>query len=112
MSEKKDILKENIEEYYQKEYTQEKGESGYYLQQIGINWKDPGKLKVTGFDTKEEVLKAAKIIINSAKFLELAGLREAFYESADGGHVQTDYDSDELWERYGEGLLAVITFGE
>jgi len=56
------ILEENMEEYYHKEYSQEKGESGYYILQMGFNWKNPGKLQLTGFDSNEEVLRKAEEI--------------------------------------------------
>jgi peptidyl-prolyl cis-trans isomerase SurA len=85
------IIEEDIEQYYQKEYSQEKGESGYYLQQMGFNWKESGKLKVTGFDTKEEVLKKAEEIrarvFAGENFADLAKSYSDFPSAADGGDI-------------------------
>ena len=85
------ILEENIEEYYHKEYSQEKGESGYYILQMGFNWKNPGKLKLTGFDSKEEVLRKAEEIrarvLAGENFAELAKSYSDFPSAAEGGDI-------------------------
>jgi len=85
------ILEENMEEYYHKEYSQEKGESGYYILQMGFNWKNPGKLKRTGFDSKEEVLRKAEEIrarvLAGENFAELAKSYSDFPSAVDGGDI-------------------------
>ena len=85
------ILEENIQEYYHKEYSQEKGESGYYILQMGFNWKKPGKLKLTGFDSKEEVLRKAEEIrarvLAGENFSELAKSYSDFPSAAEGGDI-------------------------
>jgi len=85
------ILEENMEEYYHKEYSQEKGESGYYILQVGFNWKNPGKLKLTGFDSKEEVLRKAEEIrarvLAGENFAELAKSYSDFPSAAEGGDI-------------------------
>ena len=85
------ILEENMEEYYHKEYSQEKGESGYYMLQMGFNWKNPGKLKLTGFDSKEEVLRKAEEIrarvLAGENFTELAKSYSDFPSATEGGDI-------------------------
>ena len=85
------ILEENIQEYYHKEYSQEKGESGYYILQMGFNWKNPGKLKLTSLDSKEDILRKAEEIrtrvLAGENFAELAESYSDFPSASDGGDI-------------------------
>ena len=85
------IIEENIKEYYQEEYTQEKGESGYYLLQRGFNWKNPGTLGKAGSSSKDEAREKAELVrarvLAGESFAELAQSYSDFPSSADGGDV-------------------------
>ncbi len=85
------IIEENIKKYYEKEYTQEKGEGGYYVLQMGFNWKNPGTLEVTSYGSKEEVRKKAEEIrarvLAGESFRELAQSFSNFPSATDGGDL-------------------------
>jgi peptidyl-prolyl cis-trans isomerase SurA len=85
------IVEEDIKEYYQKEYTQEKVESGYYILQIGFNWKDSGTLEEPGSNSKEEVRKKAEEVrarvLAGESFAEMAQSYSDLPAAADGGDI-------------------------
>lgn len=79
------VIEDDIKEYYQKEYTQEKGESGYDILQMGFSWQ-PGN---TGTGTKEEARKKAEEIrarvLAGESFMELAKSYSSLPSADDGG---------------------------
>ena len=82
------ITEEGIQEYYQEKYTQEEGESGYYLLLIGFNWKNLGIFKA---DSKEKTRRKAEEIRDRAlageNFKELAKLYSDLPSAVDGGDI-------------------------
>ena len=85
------IVEEKMTEYYENEYTQEKGESGYYILQMGFNWKGPGAPEETGSDLKEKVREKAEEIrarvLAGESFGELARSYSDFPSADDGGDI-------------------------
>jgi len=85
------IVDDDIKEYYQKEYTQEKGEGGYNIQQIGFTWRNSVSLEKAGFDTKEDARKKAEEIrarvLDGESFMELAKAYSNLPSAADGGDI-------------------------
>jgi peptidyl-prolyl cis-trans isomerase SurA len=85
------IIEEAIKEYYQKEYTQEKGESGYYILQMGFNWREPGTLGETVSNSKEEAREKAEEIraraLAGESFRELAQSYSDLPSATDGGDI-------------------------
>ncbi|MEN8231380.1 MAG: SurA N-terminal domain-containing protein [Thermodesulfobacteriota bacterium] len=85
------IIEDDLKAYYEKEYTQEKGENGYYILQMGFNWRNPGTLGVTGSDSKEEVLKKAEevraLVLAGESFRELAKTFSTLPSATDGGDI-------------------------
>ncbi len=81
------IVEEDIKEYYQKEYTQEEGESGYYILQMGFKWKKSG----SGSDSKEDALNRAEAIrqkvLAGESFKELAQANSDLPSAVDGGDI-------------------------
>jgi peptidyl-prolyl cis-trans isomerase SurA len=81
------IIEDDIKEYYQKEYTQEEGESGYYILQMGFTWQD----SPTDSDSKEAVRKKAEVIrqrvIAGEGFNELAQANSDLPSAVDGGDI-------------------------
>jgi len=85
------IIEDDIKEYYQKEYTQEKGESGYHILQMGFTWRNTVTLEEAGFDTKEEAREKAeeirKRVLDGESFKELAQSYSNLPSAADGGDI-------------------------
>ncbi|KPJ99786.1 MAG: hypothetical protein AMJ60_03735, partial [Desulfobacterales bacterium SG8_35] len=85
------IIEEDIQAYYQKEYTQDKGESGYHILQMGFTWRNTVSLEESGFDTKEAALEKAEEIrarvLDGESFLELAKAYSNLPSAADGGDI-------------------------
>jgi len=85
------IIEDDIKEYYQKEYTLEKGESGYNIQQIGFTWRNSVTLEKAGFDTKEDARKKAEEIrarvLDGESFMELAKAYSNLPSAIDGGDI-------------------------
>jgi peptidyl-prolyl cis-trans isomerase SurA len=85
------IIEDDIKAYYEKEYILGKGENGYYILQMGFNWRNPGTLEVTGSDSKEEVLKKAEevreMVLAGESFRELAKTFSTLPSAADGGDI-------------------------
>lgn len=81
------VIEDDIKAYYQKEYTQEKGEGGYHILQMGFNWNN----EVAGADTKEEARKKAEEIrarvVAGESFAELAKSNSSLPSAADGGDI-------------------------
>ena len=82
------IIEDDIKEYYQKEYTQEKGESGYHILQMGFTWRNTVTLEEAGFDTKEEAREKAKEmrkrVLDGESFQGLAQSYSNLPSAADG----------------------------
>ena len=85
------IIEDDIKEYYQKEYTQEKGESGYHILQMGFTWRNTVTLEEAGFDTKEEAREKAeeirKKVLDGESFKGLAQSYSNLPSAADGGDI-------------------------
>jgi len=85
------IIEEDIRAYYQNEYTQEKGESGYYILQMGFTWRNTVFLEKTGFDTKEAAREKADEIrarvVDGESFRELAKAYSNLPSAPDGGDI-------------------------
>ena len=85
------IIDEAIKEYYEKEYTLEKGEGGYYILQMGFNWRNPGTLGEAGTNSKEEARKRAEEIraraLAGEGFRELAQSYSDLPSATDGGDI-------------------------
>jgi len=82
------VIEDDIKEYYQKEFTEEKGENGYNILQMGFSWntENPG-----ASGTKEEALKTAEEIrarvLAGESFTELAKSYSNLPSAADGGSI-------------------------
>jgi len=85
------VVEEDIMAYYEKEYTQEKGESGYYILQMGFNWKNSGVGGEKVYDSKEEALKKTEEIrarvLAGENFAELAKSYSNLPSAAGGGDI-------------------------
>ena len=82
------IVEEDIREYYEKEYTQEKGESGYYIQQIGFNWKNLVTLDGVSQEEAREKAEAIRArVLAGESFGELARSYSDFPSATDGGNL-------------------------
>jgi peptidyl-prolyl cis-trans isomerase SurA len=85
------ITEEDIRDYYQKEYTQEKGEGGYHILQMGFTWRNIVSLAEAGFDTKEEAREKAEEIrarvLAGESFTELAKTYSNLPSAVDGGDI-------------------------
>jgi len=85
------IVEEDIKDYYQKEYTQEQGEGGYHILQMGFTWTNSVSLEKAGFDTKEAAREKAEEIrarvLDGESFLELAKAYSNLPSAADGGDL-------------------------
>jgi peptidyl-prolyl cis-trans isomerase SurA len=93
------ITEEDIKEYYQNEYTQEKGESGYHIQQMGFTWRNTVSLEKAGFDTQEEAREKAEEIrakvLAGESFTELAKAYSNLPSAVDGGDIGV-FKKDEM----------------
>jgi len=82
------VTEEDIKEYYQKEFTEEKGESGYNILQMGFSWNAENQVSS---GEKEEARKTAEEIRNRVlageSFTELAKLYSSLPSAADGGSI-------------------------
>jgi len=85
------IVEEDIKDYYQEEYTEEKGEGGYHILQMGFTWTNSVSLEKAGFDTKEAAREKAEEIrgrvLDGESFLELAKVYSNLPSAADGGDI-------------------------
>jgi peptidyl-prolyl cis-trans isomerase SurA len=81
------VIEDDIKEFYLKEYTEEKGESGYNILQMGFSWQK----EKSGFGTKEEALaKAEEIrarVVAGESFTELAKSYSNLPSANDGGNI-------------------------
>jgi peptidyl-prolyl cis-trans isomerase SurA len=104
------IIEDDIQEYYQKEYTQEKGESGYHILQMGFTWRNTNTLEKAGFDTKEEAREKAEEI--RARVLageSFKGLAQSFSNlpsAADGGDIG-NFKKDEMAAYMKDAILSI-----
>lgn len=85
------VTEEDIRNYYQKEYTQEKGEGGYHILQMGFTWRNTVTLAKAGSETKEEARqKAEKVrarVLAGESFRELAKEYSNLPSAVDGGDI-------------------------
>jgi peptidyl-prolyl cis-trans isomerase SurA len=85
------ITEEAIKEYYQKEYTREEGESGYYILQMGFTWEKQGNLVMPGTVAKQDAKKRAEEIrirvLDGESFKELANSYSNLPSAKDGGDI-------------------------
>jgi peptidyl-prolyl cis-trans isomerase SurA len=85
------ITEEDIQEYYQKQYTQENQESGYYLLQMGFTWEEQGNLVMPGTIAKQDAEKRAEEIRNRVldgeSFKDLAKSFSNLPSAKDGGDI-------------------------
>jgi peptidyl-prolyl cis-trans isomerase SurA len=85
------IIEEDIKEYYQKEYTREEGESGYYILQMGFTWEKQGNLVMPGTVAKQDARKRAEEIrtrvLDGESFKELAKSFSNLPSAKDGGDI-------------------------
>ncbi len=85
------IIEEDIKEYYQKEYTREDGESGYYILQMGFTWEKQGNLVMPGTVAKQDARKRAGEIrtrvLDGESFKELAKSFSNLPSAKDGGDI-------------------------
>ena len=100
------ILEDDIKEFYQNEYTQEKGESGYNILQMGFSWNNDKQ----GAGTKEEARKTAEEIrarvMAGESFTELAKTYSNLPSAADGGAIGL-LKKDEMAAYMRETVLAM-----
>ncbi len=93
------ITEEDIKEYYQKEYTQEKGEGGYHILQMGFTWRNTVSLAKAGFDTREEAREKAEEmrakVLAGESFTELAKAYSNLPSAVDGGDIGV-FKKDEM----------------
>jgi peptidyl-prolyl cis-trans isomerase SurA len=104
------VIEDEIKEYYQQEYTQEKGESGYHILQIGFTWRNSISLEKAGFDTKEEAREKAEEvrtrILDGESFKGLAQSSSNLPSAADGGDIGI-FKKDELADYMKDVILAM-----
>jgi peptidyl-prolyl cis-trans isomerase SurA len=85
------IIEEDIKEYYQKEYTREEGESGYYILQMGFTWEKQGNLVMPGTVAKQDARKRAEEVrtrvLDGESFKELAKSFSNLPSAKDGGDI-------------------------
>jgi peptidyl-prolyl cis-trans isomerase SurA len=85
------IIEDDIQQYYQTEYTQEKGESGYHILQMGFTWRNSITLTEAGFDTKDAAREKAEEIrarvLEGESFNSLAQSYSNLPSAADGGDI-------------------------
>jgi peptidyl-prolyl cis-trans isomerase SurA len=104
------IIEDNIREYYQKEYTQKKEESGYHILQMGFTWRNTVTLEEAGFDTQEQAREKAEEIhsrvINGESFKGLAQSSSNLPSAVDGGDIGI-FKKDEMADYMKDALLAM-----
>lgn len=104
------VIEDDIREYYQQEYTQEKGESGYHILQMGFTWRNSISLEKAGFDTREEARTQAEEIrarvLNGESFKGLAQSYSNLPSAADGGDIGI-FQKDELAGDMKDVILAM-----
>jgi peptidyl-prolyl cis-trans isomerase SurA len=104
------VIEDEIKEYYQKEYTQEKGESGYHLLQMGFTWRNSVSLEGAGFDTQEAARKKAEEVrarvLDGESFIELAKTNSNLPSAADGGDIGI-FKKDEMAGYMKDVILAM-----
>ncbi len=85
------ITEEDIQEYYQKQYTKETQESGYYILQMGFTWEKQGNLVMPGTVAKQDARKRAEEIrdrvLDGESFKELAKSFSNLPSAKDGGDI-------------------------
>jgi len=93
------VVEDDIREYYQNEYTQERGESGYHILQLGLTWRNSISLAEAGYDTREEARKKAEElrarVLDGESFKELAMTYSNLPSAADGGDIGI-FEKDEM----------------
>lgn len=84
------VIEDDIREYYEKAYTQEKGEGGYHILQMGINWEKKGTPEEIGNAREVARAQAEEIrarVLAGESFQELAQSLSSLPSAADGGDI-------------------------
>jgi peptidyl-prolyl cis-trans isomerase SurA len=104
------ITEDDIKAYYQKEYTQTKGESGYHLLQMGFTWRNTVSLEEAGFDTKEAAREKAEEIrarvLEGESFSELAKAYSNLPSAGGGGDIGL-FQKEEMAAYMKDAILAI-----
>jgi peptidyl-prolyl cis-trans isomerase SurA len=104
------INEEDIKAYYQEEYTQHKGESGYHILQMGFTWRNTVSLEEAGFDTKEAAREKAEEIrarvLDGESFTELAKAYSNLPSASYGGDIGL-FQKDEMASYMKDVILAM-----
>ena len=104
------ITEDAMKAYYEKEYTQTKGESGYHLLQMGFTWRNTVSLEEAGFDTKEAAREKAEEIrarvVDGESFSELAKATSNLPSAADGGDIGL-FKKEEMAAYMKDAILAI-----
>jgi len=104
------ITEEDIQAYYQKEYTQKKGESGYHLLQMGFTWRNTVTLTQAGFDTQEAAREKAEEIRarvrDGESFTELAKAYSNLPSASNGGDIGL-FEKDEMAPYMKDAILGI-----
>lgn len=104
------IIEDDIQAYYQKEYTEEKGEDGYSIMQMGFTWRNAVSLESAGFDTKEAArAKAEEIrarVLAGESFADLAKANSNLPSAAYGGDIG-HFNKDEMAAYMKDVILAM-----
>jgi peptidyl-prolyl cis-trans isomerase SurA len=104
------IIEDDIKAYYEKEYTQEKGEGGYHILQMGFTWRNSVTLEKAGFDSKKAAGEKAEEIrarvLDGESFAELAKAYSNLPSAADGGDIGL-FKKDEMAAYMKDVILAM-----
>ncbi len=104
------ITEEDIQEYYQKQYTKETQESGYYILQMGFTWEKQGNLVMPGTVAKQDARKRAEEIrdrvLDGESFKELAKSFSNLPSAKDGGDIGL-LKKDEMAQYMRDTVLAM-----
>ncbi|HEB49625.1 MAG TPA: peptidylprolyl isomerase [Desulfobulbus sp.] len=78
------IPEEKIIDYYDTHYTEQVGEGGYYILQIGISWDKEG---TTREEARQKAERIRSLAVNGKDFKELARKYSDLPSSVDGGDI-------------------------
>ncbi len=78
------IPEEKIIDYYDTHYTEQVGEGGYYILQIGISWDKEG---ITREEARKKAERIRSLAVNGKDFKELARKYSDLPSSVDGGDI-------------------------
>jgi peptidyl-prolyl cis-trans isomerase SurA len=81
------IIEDDIKEYYQEKYTQEEGESGYYILQMGFKWKDSSADSGSKEAARKRAEEVRQKVLAGESFKELAQQNSDLPSAVDGGDI-------------------------